>query len=132
MLLFLAVSLGREGWAQAGKRSYVFERKPVFIIDDKATAVTLQPDGKIIVAGESDRGFALVRYQSNGRLDATFGVEGKVRTALGTDGASALALQADGKIVVIGKVYQEYTGVDYGVLRYNADGGLDEGFGTNR
>lgn len=131
LLLFLAVSLGREERARAGKHSYVFERKPVFIIGDRAAAVALQPDGKLVVAGESDREFVLVRYQPDGTLDATFGVEGAVRTSLGTDGASALALQADGKVVVIGKVYQPYTGIDYGVLRYNPDGSLDEGFGTN-
>ena len=48
--------------------------------------------------------FALARYNSDGTLDATFGVKGKVMTDFtsGSDSASGVAIQADGKIVVVG------------------------------
>jgi uncharacterized delta-60 repeat protein len=73
------------------------------IISDVATAVALQPDGKIVAAGVSDKIFALARYNANGSLDASFGTGGKVTTAVGSSsGASALAIQANGKIVVVG------------------------------
>ena len=77
-----------------------------------AYALALQPDGKIVVAGESSASgngdFALARYLPNGTLDPSFGGDGRVLTDFGSgsyDGASALALQPDGKIVVAGYSY---------------------------
>lgn len=98
-----------------------------------AGMVTLQSDGKIVAAGQSDRSFAVVRYNPDGTLDPSFGEEGKVTTRIGTDpeiedAASALALQADGKIVVVGRTWQPYTN-DIAVVRYNPDGSLDASFG---
>src|SRR5690349_19218725 len=79
---------------------------------DGATAVAIQPDGKILVAGASmafsssggNADFALVRYTSTGALDTTFDVDGKVTTDFGspTDGGGAITLQPDGKILVAG------------------------------
>src|SRR5438034_454509 len=74
---------------------------------DTATGMTIQPDGKIILAGTSrsadgadNSDFALARYNPNGGLDSTFGAGGKVTTDLMGlfDHASAVALQPDGKI----------------------------------
>ena len=48
---------------------------------DRAFAMALQPDGKLVVAGDSDANFALARYNSNGSLDASFGAGGKVITS---------------------------------------------------
>ena len=74
--------------------------------NDGADAVAIQADGKIVAAGYSpgDVGsdFALVRYNVDGSLDASFGVGGKVATDNGFDQALALAIQADGKIVAAG------------------------------
>jgi uncharacterized delta-60 repeat protein len=77
-----------------------------------AQAVAVQPDGKIVLAGSSkdrflDRGFsdfAVARYDPNGSLDRSFGTDGTVTTSIGEAGAgaSALALQPDGRIVVGG------------------------------
>jgi uncharacterized delta-60 repeat protein len=76
---------------------------------DEAFAVALQPDDKIVAAGDSFSGgsddFALARYNANGTLDATFGSGGTVTTDLGSfsDGATAIAIQKrDGRIVVAG------------------------------
>ena len=78
-----------------------------------AYAITIQSDGKIIIAGNSDylmsppnvysSMVALARYNSNGTPDITFGSGGVVTTILGQqDYGFALALQTDGKIVVAG------------------------------
>jgi len=91
-------------------------------------AIAIQPDGKIVVACGvgNPRRFGLARYDARGALDPTFGEGGKIRTRFG-DGstAHAVALQADGKIVVAGS-----SGGDFALARYARDGSLDESFGT--
>jgi uncharacterized delta-60 repeat protein len=76
---------------------------------DDASALLLQPDGRIIVSGSTvtangDRDFAFARYDSDGTLDASFGVDGLLTTAISTgdDSANGLALQPDGRLVVAG------------------------------
>jgi uncharacterized delta-60 repeat protein len=102
---------------------------------DDATSVAIQADGKIIAAGYSVinnyRDFAAVRYNTNGTLDNTFGTGGKVTTSTGDDDrAESVAIQADGKIVLAG--YSWITDHnDVVVVRYNANGTLDNTFGTN-
>ncbi|MDS4056736.1 LamG-like jellyroll fold domain-containing protein, partial [Accumulibacter sp.] len=98
---------------------------------DFAWEMALQADGKILVAGESYNGsnsdFALVRYNTDGSLDASFGSGGKVTTAIGSgnEQAMGLAVQADGRIVLAG-----WSGSDFALARYNTDGSLDAGFGA--
>ena len=75
--------------------------------NDYAHAVALQPDGKIVIAGETLSGaagdIAVVRLQPNGLLDSTFGNGGKSIVDLGeNERASGIALQADGKILLGG------------------------------
>ena len=72
--------------------------------DDWASALAIQADGKIVVAGGTARLRRVARFNSDGTLDASFGVDGKVRTgfASGSDSATGVAIQADGKIVVVG------------------------------
>jgi uncharacterized delta-60 repeat protein len=76
---------------------------------DLAWNMTLQPDGKILLGGEAGRAgqassFAVVRYKQNGRIDSSFGNQGKALVAFssGFDEAYAIALQPDGKIVLAG------------------------------
>lgn len=105
---------------------------------DDARAVAVQADGMIVVAGSAtgattDLDFALVRYQADGSLDAAFGNAGKVVTDIGgsTDRIQAIAIQADGKIVVAGETYSgTASGSDFAIARYNADGTLDAAFGN--
>jgi uncharacterized delta-60 repeat protein len=108
--------------------------------NDTAAAIAVQPDGKIVVAGSSDQGatrldFAVLRYNADGTLDSSFGNGGKVTADFGsdTDRAWALALQPDGKIVVGGEANMGSgaTGVDFALLRLNADGSVDTGFGNH-
>jgi len=107
---------------------------------DHAEAIAVQPDGKIIVAGSTSisiqggERFALVRYNPNGSLDTTFGTGGKLTTGLtGADdsGAFDIALQPDGKIIVVGYVQNNSGGGSAALARYNENGSLDTSFGTN-
>ncbi len=97
-------------------------------------SVALQIDGKIVVAGDASNGsnvdFAVVRYTATGLLDTSFGIGGKVTTAInsGDDGASSVAIQKDGKIVAAG--YSDDGDRLFALLRYNEDGSLDTGFGN--
>jgi len=107
---------------------------------DYAYAVAIQTDGKIVAAGatgpRSNYGgtndkFALVRYNTNGTLDTSFGTGGTVTTTIGTySDAYAIAIQTDGKIVATGYAYKgDYA--DFALARYNTDGTLDTSFGTD-
>ncbi len=111
---------------------------PVGSSYDYAYSVAIQADGKIVAAGYSDNGanydFAVVRYNTDGTLDTSFGGTGKVVTAVGNfgSGASSVAIQADGKIVVAGSSYNGAND-DFAVVRYNTNGSLDTSFnGTGK
>src|SRR5439155_568658 len=96
---------------------------------DAATAVAVQPAGKLVVAGRawngSQEAFALARYNPNGSLDTGFNGSGKVTTAISDyDAATALALQPDGKLVAAG-VSTYSNKFDFALARYNPDGSLD-------
>jgi uncharacterized delta-60 repeat protein len=106
--------------------------------DDAALAVTLQADGKIVVAGFSyitapeSANFALVRYNSNGTLDVTFDGDGVVLTDFNNDEDAAfdVVLQADNKILAAGMVGTAGSH-DFGVARYNTNGSLDTTFSVD-
>ena len=95
---------------------------------EEANAMAIQPDGKIVVVGETSgeasggAEFALARYNPDGTLDVTFGGDGTVTTNLPSSGAYAVAIQADGRIVVVGG------GSRFALVRYGADGTLDPTF----
>ena len=75
--------------------------------------------------------FAVARYLPTGRRDGTFGTRGVAVHGVGDvseDFASDMALQPDGKIVVVGPAHVRYP-ADIGLLRLNADGSRDRGFG---
>jgi uncharacterized delta-60 repeat protein len=92
--------------------------------------LAVQEDGKIVVAGNND-GFnlALARYTADGALDTSFGGDGKVSGQFDRQpgSAKALAIQPDGKIVVVGIADDEHY-TDTGIARYNTDGSLDNSF----
>jgi uncharacterized delta-60 repeat protein/gliding motility-associated-like protein len=101
--------------------------------NDFGYSVAIQSDGKIVVAGSSYSGsnwnFALVRYNADGSLDNSFDIDGKVTTDFGSDNdfGYSVAIQSDGKIVVAGQSYNGSTN-DFALVRYNADGSLDNSF----
>ena len=99
-----------------------------FAGDELLGQLAVQPDGKIVVSGTAqDRLFQVIRLDTDGRLDPTFGTGGRVLTRfprVAWAGAGALALAPDGTIVVGGG-----TPTDFALARYEADGSLDTSFG---
>jgi uncharacterized delta-60 repeat protein len=98
---------------------------------DSATGVVLQADGKLLVGGTAGADFAIVRYNLNGTVDATFGTNGVITTSVSpsADVAIGIALQGDGKIVVGGHAPSAVTGSqDFALVRYNSNGSLDATF----
>ncbi|WP_276135255.1 T9SS type A sorting domain-containing protein [Polluticoccus soli] len=106
----------------------------------KAYATAIQPDGKILVAGELQYAgppaatwdFLVARYNPDGTLDNTFSGDGwaKFDCNSGKDIVYAMKLQPDGKILLAGTsiVSSQWNSV---VFRVNADGSQDIAFGTN-
>ena len=107
-------------------------RRPTSAAPTRRTAVALQADGKIVAVGIARRhrrlDFALARYNPNGSLDTTFSGDGKQTTDFGggVDEATAVAIQADGKIVAVGT--RRRRGGDFALARYNPNGSLDTSF----
>ncbi len=112
-------------------------------LDADAAALAVQGDGKIVAAGLAGSvvsniwDVALLRYNTDGTLDLPFGGTntGMITTDIGSSSnyANAVALQADGKIVVVGNAFANpFAGTsDIAVLRYKTDGTLDTaGFGN--
>jgi uncharacterized delta-60 repeat protein len=106
---------------------------------DKASAVVVQNDGKIVAGGRANNGngstsydFALVRYNTDGSPDPLFGSNGRVTTDFAQlyDGIMALAVQTDSRIIAAGGVELESGSTDFGLTRYLSNGSLDPTFGT--
>lgn len=109
-----------------------------FADEDYARALTIQQDGKFLVVGDTwapatNSDFAIARYHTNGILDVDFGSGGRVTTDFTgeSDRVSALALQSDGKFVVVGSARNSVTGqTDFALARYSTTGSLDADFGV--
>jgi uncharacterized delta-60 repeat protein len=99
---------------------------------DVAQAVAIQPDGKIVVAGGLSE-FAVARYNRDGSLDTTFGVNGRAFFGLGpsNNSAHAIVIQPDGKIVVAGESGPNNPVRGIVVMRFTASGVLDTTFSGN-
>lgn len=105
---------------------------------DEAYDVAIQPDGKIVVVGYGDMGFSnnsyesvVYRFNTDGTPDNTFSFDGKVITTVSSDVDlfRKVLLQPDGKIIGIGFAFT--TDLNGTLVRYNADGTLDNTFGTS-
>ena len=107
--------------------------------DMDVKAIAVEPDGKILVAGDyvyntfglandpiPEYHFFVARFNSDGTVDSTFGTGGLVITGFGNDDKVAgIAVETDGTIVVAGTSDQRFA-----LVRYNADGSPDTAFGT--
>ncbi|MEU6590904.1 delta-60 repeat domain-containing protein [Streptomyces sp. NPDC046881] len=101
--------------------------------EEVSRGVALQPDGKIVVVGTSQRPgsegccwFTVARFQPDGDLDTGFGDGGRTITDFGDDGAAdayAVTVQSDGRIVAVGQ-----SGGDIAVARYDSGGNPDPTF----
>ncbi len=107
--------------------------------NDEATDVLIQPDGSMLVAGFGNFGLAadyfLARLNADGAPDISFGpgAAGFVATSFGPNRdlfANALAMQADGSIVIAGSAANTIV-ADFGVARFSSDGAPDTNFGTD-
>ncbi len=97
--------------------------------DEAAVDIELQPDGKVLVAAANVVDIKVVRLDSSGNLDTTWGSSGTVWTNLsggGFGGFGDLLLLNDGRLLVAGS----FLG-DFAITRYSADGVLDVTFGGN-
>lgn len=133
-----------------GAQSVVFDE--TFSLDGSLTmnlgssagvpkSLVLQPDGRILLAGTTTpagqhRTISIVRLNADGSLDTSFDLDGKVEINTMPlnlvewyDEAGYAALQPDGKLVLAGNAGPGFTGHDYLIMRVNADGSIDEGFG---
>jgi uncharacterized delta-60 repeat protein len=105
--------------------------------DVPAADIAIQNDGKIVVVGSTTASnitsFALARYNQDGSLDNTFSGDGMVQTnfGFGVSTANSVAIQIDGKIVVVGSAVDNDFDTDetsFAIARYNTDGSLDNSF----
>jgi uncharacterized delta-60 repeat protein len=104
--------------------------------EDDGYSVAIQPDGKIVVAGEAGVGgnsrMAIVRYDTDGSLDTSFGGgDGNVKINFtpSNDFAYSVRIEADGKIVLAGAAgYFEHDS-RFALARLTSDGSLDSTFG---
>jgi RHS repeat-associated protein/uncharacterized delta-60 repeat protein len=111
------------------------------ISSDKLTAIAVDPEDRIVLAGESRNllaqlsTFALQRWLPDGDLDSTFGISGKATAAVPSPaeggGIEDIAFQSDGRIVAVGyatfPVSRTSSQRDFAVARFNIDGTLDDG-----
>lgn len=103
---------------------------------DSAQAIAIQPaDNKILVAGWTAHDAVVLRYNTDGQLDMTFGNQGRAVTDIGVGNnyAYALALQSDGKIVLAGTAPNPADSGDevFALMRYTSGGILDAAFENN-
>lgn len=105
--------------------------------DDYCYSIGIQSDGKILAGGVrsisgSNSSFALVRYNTDGTLDNTFGTSGKVLTDItgSFDVAGSIVIQTDNKILLAGRSYNG-TNDDFTIVRYNINGSIDNTFDTD-
>ena|ERR1700733_3648526 len=95
--------------------------------NSQINALTIQPNGNIVVAGFIGSQLAVARYLASGSLDSTFGVNGVALLDVGDNSsANAIELLSNGEIVVAG-----YSDENLIVTLYQTDGVLDPSFGTN-
>jgi uncharacterized delta-60 repeat protein len=98
------------------------------------SAVTIEPNGDIVIAGggrnHGPLGFAAVRLRPDGHLDSSFGRGGIATVPIGAEAiATAVSVEPDGKIVLGGIALK--SGEQFALARLNADGSLDTTFGHN-
>ncbi len=131
--------IGVANYKTNGTLDSSFGTNGIKIIDfgacESANSIVIQPGGKILIGGATQTGaigqFLLVRCNSNGDVDASFGTGGKTtllpRQTFNT--IYSLALQDDGKILAAGLA--KYFKEAFGVARFNSAGIPDSSFGTN-
>ncbi len=106
--------------------------------DDVANSISIQPDGKIVLAGYtnngSDKNAAIVRYKIDGTPDSTFGTNGIVITDFDNSQSDEIRVvkihSLSGKIIVGGSTQINTTHAKPVVARYLSNGTIDSTFNT--
>lgn len=105
---------------------------------DKGTGIAVQPDGKILVGGraeiQGDYDFTLIRYNTDGSLDNSFGGDGKVSYNFGAlydDYANEMVLESDGKITLVGHTNLNTLNSSICLARFLPNGDIDPSFGNS-
>lgn len=104
----------------------------------RATTLKIDANGKILAAGSARPSgsifddYAVARLTANGQLDTTFDGDGKATFDLGpaSENLGSIALQADGKIVLVGSKSNAARNGDLAIIRLNTNGSLDTSFGN--
>lgn len=103
-------------------------------IDEQASLnqIALQSDGKIVGVGYVQESgitkFVIIRYNTDGSLDNTFGTGGITTTEIGPFSiARAVAIQSDGRIIVVGNTAEDRVN-QFAIARYTTAGALDATF----
>jgi uncharacterized delta-60 repeat protein len=129
-------------WAQAGQLDTTFATKGIFLLNSigqqgGSTRVALQTDGKIVLAApsgdpqKSNNGIALVRLNTDGTPDASFGTAGEVVYGVDHTVPVGVAIQPDGKILVGSTSGANADGGGgFALARFNSNGSVDNSFGT--
>ena len=105
--------------------------------DESARALAMMADGSFVIAGSHDEMMEthvlVERYQPHGVLDPSFGNGGRALIWLDANPVldiRGVAVQPDGKVLVAGRASTTSRGQGALLLRLNANGTLDAGFGT--
>lgn len=130
---FVVARYNRDGstdssFSEDGKQTTDFQSKY-----DAVTSVSIQSDGKIVAAGNSNSNFAIARYNADGSPDNTFSEDGKQVTifpGFQNSSLSSLAFEANDKIIAAGFAGNEGTS-DFALARYNYNGSLDKSFSSD-
>ena len=101
-----------------------------------ASSVLVEPDGKIVVVGDyaserEPRHIAVLRYLPDGAPDSQFGQNGIAHLAQMSANAWGAALDSHGRVVVVGTEWLAPSGTRFLVVRFDADGNLDQSFGAS-
>jgi len=100
------------------------------LAEDVGNSVTVQPDGKILVAGESDYDFAVIRYNTNGSLDTTFKSNTLDATPTYTEGGAAVVLDSnveiyDAELAALNSGFGNYNGATVTLARHGGASSQD-------
>ncbi|MBL8115142.1 MAG: hypothetical protein JNK60_19825 [Acidobacteria bacterium] len=125
-------------FTQSGQPDATFGVAGISIVSigafDIARGLAILPSGKILLIATSEGvGPLLARFDPDGSLDRSFGTNGYVLLSAPPASPSAMypraiALQADGRVIVVGNIEGEPWGIF--VVRRLPDGSPDSSFGT--
>lgn len=131
---FIIIRFNEDGSLDSTFNGKGYFTKDFFGNDDRCFSIDIQSDGKIVASGFAERfnwDFAIIRINSAGSIDSTFGDNGSKVINIGSynDVAFSIKVQNDEKIIVCGWTYI-FGSWDFALIRLNADGSIDNSFNS--